>query len=138
MSWIHLSDGRYVQSPVFYGKEWFLDSRTTEPMLVVHIYRDPSEKGLLKRMRRILRENDIPAKIISGEEAHRDKFAFPPNFNGLKSSAAVRLEFLNLPVPAELACHANVWATLRPDEEVLNGYPEEDAATRERRAGQQG
>jgi len=133
MSWIKLSDGDYIQNPIFYGKEWFLDCRN-EPTLVVHIYRDPSEKGLLKRMRRILREADIPAQIVKGEEAHRDVSAFPPNFNGLKQSASVRVELLNLPVPSELSVHTDIRAKLRP-KEVLNESSESVGAVGQEHQG---
>lgn len=119
MSWVKVGT-RYVRDPIFYGKEWFLDCRAGEPTLVVHIYRDPTEASLLKRMRRILREHDIPATIVKGEESHRDLSPFPPRFKGLKNSASVRLEFSNLPLPEGLETHANVWANSRPEGEVLN------------------
>ena len=118
---VKLDDGRYVQNPIFYGKEWFLDCREgEEARLIVHIYREPKEENLLKRMRKILRDHSIPANIVKEEESHRDIYAFPPNFKGLKNSASVRLEFLPHPVPAGLDCYANVWANMRPEGEVLN------------------
>lgn len=129
MCWIKLSDGRYVKDPIFYGKEWFFDCRSDDTVLVVHIYREPSEEGLLKRMRKILRDANIPAKIIQGEKAHRDRSPFPPNFKGLKNSASVRAELLNLPMPDTLECHANVYATLQPDEDVANECSESLAST---------
>lgn len=116
---VKLDNDKWVKDPIFYGKEWFLDCRE-EAILIVHIYRQPKEENLLRRMRKILRDNGIPAKIIKDEESHRDIFAFPPNFRGLKQSASVRLEFLPLPMPASLACYANVWVRTRPEGEVVN------------------
>ena len=119
MFWVRLDDGRYVQDPIFFGKEWFLDCRL-EPMLVVRIYREPKETSLLKRMRKILREAGVAATIMKDEESHRDIYPFPPKFQGLKQSASVRLELKDSPIPAGLPCHASVWAKLRPEGEVLN------------------
>lgn len=136
MSWIKLSDGRYVKDPIFYGKEWFLSCQY-EPTLTVHIYREPSEQGLLKRMRKILREANIPAKIVKDETAHRDVSAFPPNFKGLKQAASVRVEFLNLPLPSELSVHTGLYAELKP-KEVLNESSESVGAVGQKHQGGQG
>ena len=115
---VRLTDGRYVETPLFYGSDWFLDCRE-EPTLYVHTYRAPSEEGLRKRMRKILRESGVVA-TLSSEVSYRGVSPFPPNFNGLKASASIRVTLL-LPVPARLACHAQVFASERPlGQEILN------------------
>jgi len=121
---VKLSNGMYVEDPLFYGKEWFLDCRE-EPTLVVHIYRDPKEQNLRARIRKILRDAGIKATLLK-EESHRATSPFPPNFNGLKKSASIRLTLLDV-IPAGTLVSAEVYVTERPKgQEVLNECLESD------------
>jgi hypothetical protein len=115
---IALDNGRWVQDPVFYGKEWFLKFLDEEADLFVHVYRNPSEEGLRKRARRILRDAGIAAKLVS-TESQRVRSPFPPNWNGIKDCAILRIELAPLPIPSTLECHASIYTSIKP-KEILN------------------
>jgi hypothetical protein len=120
---IALDNGQYVRDPVFHADNWFIrfdDGLTT---IAVRTYRTPSEEGLRKRVRKILRESFIPAKIRD-TESNRTQSVFPPGFNGLKECAVLELEVLPLPFPADLPCEASIYTSSKPNEEVLNGRVE--------------
>ena len=117
---VELTNGCWVHEPIIFGDEWFIRLDGGEVLFTVHTYRSPSEAGLRKRMRKILRENGISATLNS-EVSDRGEAPFPPNFNGLKQCATVRIEITG-PVPAELGCHAGIITSIRPEqEEIVNG-----------------
>jgi len=115
---ITLDDNRWVKDPIFYGKEWFLSCKE-DCVLTLHVYRNPGDKSLFTRARKVLREAGIRASLAA-ESSHRHQAAFPPNFRGLKQAASIRLVMGPFPVPAELACHADVYCRVRPGEEIAN------------------
>ena len=116
---IALDNERWVQDPIFYGREWFLKfPEEDEADLYIRIYREPSEEGLKKRARKILRDAGIAAKLID-VESERVKSPFPPKWNGIRDCAILKIELAPLPVSAELGCHASVYTSIKP-EEILN------------------
>jgi len=116
--WVQVGH-EWVKEPIFYGKEWFLMCRN-DVTLTVRTLRMPSEAGLLKRVRRILRENGIAADVVDGEASFRSISTFPPKYDGLKQSASVRLELKALPLPVDLPVHTSIRVDKRPVGEVFN------------------
>lgn len=117
---VTLDNDSWVHDPIFYGKEWFLACKD-DCVLTLHIYRDPQDKSLFARARKTLRDAGIQAKLAD-ESSHRHVAAFPPNFNGLKKAASIRLIMSPAPVPAGLDCFAEVYTQVKPgkNQEIAN------------------
>ena len=116
---IALDNGQYVQDPIFHADNWYIQFKDGVTTFNIRTYREPSEEGLRKRARKILRDSFIPAKL-SETESERTTSPFPPDFNGLRECAILELEILPLPFPADIPCEAKVYTSSRPHEEVLN------------------
>jgi hypothetical protein len=115
---VKLDNGKWVDDPTFFGREWYLRIQDEEAYLTVHTYRDPSEEGLKKRMRKILRDANVAA-TLADEDSLRGESPFPPNWKGLKNCATIKLDLAPVPMPSDLDCRASRYTTIQP-EEVLN------------------
>jgi len=126
---IALNDKTWVKDPIFHGREWFLACKD-DVVLTLHVYREPQDKSLFKRARKILRDAGVMASIAD-EPSHRHRASFPPHFKGLKQAASIRLVMAPEPVPAGLACHAGVVTAIKPKEEIANECIESVGADRQ-------
>ena len=117
---VRLDSGSWVKDPIFYGHEWFLSCKD-DCVLTLHTYRDPKDKSLFARARRILRDAGVRASLAP-EGSHRHTVAFPPNFKGLKNAASIRLIMAPEPVPADLPCYSGIFCQVAPgsSEEIAN------------------
>ena len=107
----------YLKDPAFLGDGWFIECTEDEGVVLVIKSRAIHLTSIEKRARRILKENNVQAKIKGMSYATTS--AFPPRFSGLYTAWKLEL-VLNGPMP-DIECFPEIRVSSAPYGATVHG-----------------